>query len=174
MRPSLTCRFLTVGEVSGQRGTFYGRCALGDAEARVRWMNRVDHERLRGLQELRLELSSALRPSIEEFWRLKGHQLRAQRVGKDAESAAFTQALLALSERLTEAIEGFFDEKSGALAELNVPREPLVQLTRLSLDAFVQQTTAEQAEVELPREILSRFPPEVVAFVRPERSTSTA
>jgi hypothetical protein len=53
-----------------------------------------------------------------------------------------------------------------------MPREPLVQLTRLTLDAFVEQATSEQAEVALPGEVLSRFPPEVLALVRPESSAS--
>jgi hypothetical protein len=174
MRPSRTCRFLTVGEVSGLRGTFYGRCALGDSAARLKWMSRVDRERLQKLQELRLELSAFLKPSIEELWRLKGDQLRAQKLGDSEDPAAVTQALQDLAHRVTEGIEAFLDEKAQTLEELQLPREPLVQLTRLSLDAFVEQTTAEQADVELPREVLSRLPPEALALVRPESSVSSA
>jgi hypothetical protein len=174
MRPSRTCRFLTVGEVSGLRGTFYGRCAMGDAAARERWMSHVDRERLHKLQELRLELSAFLKPSIEELWRLKGDQLRGQRLGDGEDAAAPTQALQSLAQRVVEGIEAFFDAKSQTLEELQLPRGPLIQLTRLSLDAFVEQTTAEQADVELPREVLSRFPPEVLALVRPEPSVSTS
>jgi hypothetical protein len=168
MRPSRTCRFLTVGEVSGMRGTFYGRCALGDAAARERWISRVDRERLYKLQELRLELSAFLKPSIEELWRLKGDQLRAQRLGDHEDPVGQTQALQALAERVTEGIEAFLETKSKTLEELQLPPDSVVQWTRLTLDAFVKQTTAEQADVELPREMLSRFPPEVLALVRPE------
>jgi hypothetical protein len=157
MRPSRTCRFLTVGEVSGLRGTFYGRCAMGDAAARARWMSHVDRERLHKLQELRLELSAFLKPSIEELWRLKGDQLRGQRLGDGEDAAVPTQALQSLAQRVVEGIEAFFDAKSQTLEELQLPRGPLIQMTRLSLDAFVAQTTAEQADVELPREVLSRF-----------------
>jgi hypothetical protein len=170
LRPSRTCRFLTVGEVSGLRGTFYGRCALGDAAARQRWMSRIDRERLHKLQDLRLELSAFLKPSIEELWRLKGDQLRAQKLGEDP--AALTEALRTLADRIAEGIDTFLDSKSQTLEELQMPRGPLVQLTRLTLDAFVAQVTSEQAEVELPGEVLSRFPPEVLALVRPESSAS--
>ena len=173
MRPSRTCRFLTVGEVRGLRGTFYGRCALGDAAARERWMSRMDRERLQKLQDLRLELSAFLRPSIEELWRLKGDQLRAQRLGEGADPAVQTEALQALAQRVTDGIEAFFEEHSKTLEELGLPREPLVQVTRLSLDAFVAQTTAEQADIELPREVLSRFPPEILALVQPESSSTS-
>jgi hypothetical protein len=173
LRPSRTCRFLTVGEVSGLRGTFYGRCTLGDAEARQRWMSRVDRERLHRLQALRVELSAFLKPSIEELWRLKGEQLRAQRLGDGEDVGALTEALRTMADRVTEGVDAFLDAKSEALEELQMPREPLIQLTRLTLDAFIQQTTAEQAEIELPREVLSRFPPEVLALVRPESSVSS-
>ncbi|MBJ7599998.1 hypothetical protein [Candidatus Nephthysia bennettiae] len=173
LRPSRTCRFLTVGEVSGLRGTFYGRCALGDSSARQRWMNRIDRERLHKLQELRGELSAFLKPSIEELWRLKGDQLRAQRQGDGEDPTAFTEALRALADRMTEGIDTFFDSRAQTLDELQMPRESLVQLTRLTLDAFVDQATSEQAEVELPSEVLSRFPPEVLALMRPESSVSS-
>jgi hypothetical protein len=172
LRPSRTCRFLTVGEVSGLRGTFYGRCALGDAAARQRWMSRIDRERLNKLQDLRLELSAFLKPSIEELWRLKGDQLRAQRQGDGEDPVALTEALRALADRIAEGIDAFLDSRSQTLEELQMPRVPLVQLTRLTLDAFVEQDTSEQADVELPGEVLSRFPPEVLALVRPESSAS--
>src|SRR5918911_1893731 len=70
LRPSRTCRFLTVGEVGGTPGTFYGRCALGDAAARQRGMSSLDRDRVQRLQDLRLEMTSMLRPSLEELWRV--------------------------------------------------------------------------------------------------------
>ena len=70
LRPSRTCRFLTVGDVASQPGTFYARCALGDAAARVRWLGGLDRERLARLRELRRRLAEFLRPSLEELWRL--------------------------------------------------------------------------------------------------------
>jgi hypothetical protein len=173
LRPSRTCRFLTVGEVSGQRGTFYGRCALGDAGARQRWMNRIDRERLHKLQDLRLELSAFLKPSIEELWRLKGDQLRAQRLGTGEDTSELTEALQALTDRVAEGVDAFLQTRSQTLDELEMPREPLVQLTRLALDAFVAQVTAEQSHVELPGEVLSRFPPDLVALVQPESTPSS-
>jgi hypothetical protein len=168
LRPSRTCRFLTVGEVSGARGSFYGRCALGDGAARQRWIERVDRERLQKLNELRVKLATVMRPQIEELWRLKGDQLRSQKLGEARDADATTAALEAFSRRVTAQIETFLDLQSSTLAELQLPRDPLIQLTRLSLDSFVAQSTAEQSEVELPPEVLARFPPEVLALLRPD------
>src|SRR5918911_2813246 len=64
LRPSRTCRFLTVGDVSSQPGTFYARCALGDADARARWLAGLDRERLAKLQALRRRLAGFLRPPL--------------------------------------------------------------------------------------------------------------
>jgi hypothetical protein len=173
LRPSRTCRFLTVGEVTGLPGTFYGRCALGDAAARQRWMNSIDRERVQKMQDLRVELAAVLRPSIEELWRLKGDQLRARKLGGEEDPAQLTEALERLAERVGERVEAFLDTRSQVLQELQLPREPLLQVTRLALDAFIEQMTAEQAEVELPQEVLSRFPPEVLTLVRPEPPAGT-
>jgi hypothetical protein len=168
MRPTRTCRFLTVGEVSGLRGTFYGRCALGDAAARARWINRVDPERLGKLNRLRTDLAAFLRPNIEELWRLKGDQLRARRLGEGDDPVARTELLQAFSSRMTERIEAFLNDHSDTLDQLQLPREPLIEFVRVALDAFVEQSTAEQDEVELPREMLARLPPEVLTLLRPD------
>jgi hypothetical protein len=168
MRPTRTCRFLTVGEVSGTRGSFYGRCALGDSAARQRWIDRVDRDRLQKLNELRVKLAAVMRPQIEELWRLKGDQLRAQKHGEARDVDGSTAALEEFSRRVTAQIETFLDLHSSTLSELQLPRDPLIQLTRLSLESFVAQSTAEQSQVELPPEVLARFPPEVLALLRPD------
>ena len=167
LRPNRTCRFLTVGEASGTRGSFYGRCALGDAAARQRWIEHVDRERLEKLQALRTELGSLLRPQIEELWRLKGEQLRAQKRGEASEVAASTDALQLFSEPLNRQIESFFERHSTTLAELQLPRDPLEELARRALDAFVEQTTAEQEEFELPADVTDRLPPEIRTLLKP-------
>jgi hypothetical protein len=168
LRPSRTCRFLTVGEIPTQPGTFYGRCALGDAEARQRWVDSLDRERMRMLQGLRVELATLLRPSIEELWRLKGEQLRARKLGAEGDEAAHTRTLRALSEKVGERVAAFLDARSESLQDLRLPREPLIELTRRALDAFVQQDTAEQAALELPGEVVSRLPPDVLTLLRPD------
>lgn len=168
MRPTRTCRFLTVGEVSDRRGTFYGRCALGDAGARTRWINRVDPERLHKLNQLRTDLAAFLRPNIEELWRLKGDQLRARRLGEGDDPVARTEALRAFSGRVSERIEMFLNDHSDTLEQLQLPREPLIKFVRVALDAFVEQSTAEQGEVELPQELLAGLPPEILTLLRPD------
>ena len=167
LRPNRTCRFLTVGEASGARGSFYGRCALGDAAARQRWIEQVDRERFEKLQALRAELGSLLRPQIEELWRLKGDQLRAQRRGEAEEVAASTEALQRFSQPLGGQIESFFERHSATLAELDLPRDPLDELVRRALESFVDQTTAEQGEVELPADVAEHLPPEIRTLLKP-------
>jgi hypothetical protein len=128
----------------------------------------VDRDRLQKLNELRVKLAAVMRPQIEELWRLKGDQLRAQKLGETRDAEASTAALEEFSLRVTVQIETFLDAQSSTLVELQLPRDPLIQLTRLSLDSFVAQSTAEQSEVELPPEVLARFPPEVRALLRPD------
>jgi hypothetical protein len=167
LRPSRSCRFLTVGEAPEVRGTFYARCALGDADARERWIDRLDRERLQKLQELRLDLSASVRPYVEELWRLKGDQLRAQKQG-EAGAPLATDALQSVSASVTQAIELFLDGNTARLEELQLPRDALVKATVISLDAFVRQPTTEETQIELPESVLAGFPKEVQAFLRPQ------
>jgi hypothetical protein len=166
LRPSLSCRFLTVGEVPTIHGTFYARCALGDAAARRRWIERIDRERLQKLRSLRSDLAASLRPQIEELWRLKGDQLRAQKQA-DATWPDATAALQAVSSQVTTAVESFLDQNTATLKELKLPREALVKATLMSLEAFIEQPTTEEGQVELPEEVLAGFPREVRALLHP-------
>jgi hypothetical protein len=169
LRPSRSCRFLTVGELATIQGTFYARCSLGDAVARERWIDHLDRARLQKLQVLRLDLASSLRPQIEELWRLKGDQLRAHRQGEPEHPDA-TAALQAVSGQVTSAVERFLDQNLERLAELKLPREAMVKATLISLEAFIAQPTSEEGQVELPDEVLAGFPKEVRALLRPTRS----
>ena len=171
LRPSRSCRFLTVGETPRARGRFYGRCALGDAAARERWIEKLDRERLQKLQELRLDLSASVRPYVEELWRLKGDQLRAQKQG-EAGGLPATDALQSLSDHVTQEIELFLDANSARLEELQLPRDALVKATVISLDAFIRQPTTEETQIELPEAVLAGFPKEVRAFLRPDPADS--
>ena len=166
LRPSRTCRFLTVGAVAGQPGTFYARCALGDAEARLSWLDGLDRERLARLQALRQRMAEFMGPHLEELWRLKGEQLRARGLSESGPSGV-QQALQTLSDRLAQEVERFLEEQETGLAELGIPSDALLEATLLSLRAFVEQPTGELTDVELPDDLLRRFPQEVQALVRP-------
>lgn len=174
LRPSRTCRFLTVGEVRDFPGTFYGRCALGDAEARSNLLSRLDRERLAQLQTLRLELANLARAFVEELWQLKGEQLRVENLGQPGDSHASEQALQSLSNRFLRQTEAFLEEHDDSLRELGLPVDAVLQATAIALDAFVQQRTAEETQFELPDEVLERFPSDVRELVRPVSSLPRA
>ena len=165
LRPSRTCRFLTVGDVSSQPGTFYARCALGDADARARWLAGLDRERLARLQALRRRLAVFVRPHLDELWRLKGEQLRARGLSH-SDPSDFQQAVQSLSDRLTLEVERFLEEQETGLAELGIPSDALLEATLLSVRTFVEQPTGELTDLELPDALLRRFPREVQALVQ--------
>jgi hypothetical protein len=171
LRPSRTCRFLTVGEVAGARGTFYGRCTLGDANDRAAWISRLDRDRLHTLQTMRLDLARYMRSRSEELWRLKGEQLRAQKLGQGEEPAALKRELEALCDEILRSMEAFIDDNAHTMRELGMPKDALVQATLIALEAFVRQPTAEQADLSLPDDVLNRFSPEVRALILPPSAT---
>jgi hypothetical protein len=171
--PTRTCRFLTVGELTEPAGTFYGRCALGDTEARLAYVGRVDRDRLTKLRALQLQLASFSRPYVKELWRLKGDQLRVQNLGPTAaspEDADLDRALRSLRGRFLREIERFLEEHHESLRELGLPPDAVLHAASITLETFIRQQTSAQAPDELPDEVLERFPSDVRELLRPVSS----
>jgi hypothetical protein len=170
--PTRTCRFLTVGELTEPAGTFYGRCALGDAEARLAFVGRLDRARLAKLRALQLQLASFSRPYVKELWRLKGDQLRTQNLapGAGGEAGDLDRALHSVRGRFLREIERFLEEHDEGLRELGLPPDAVLQAASITLETFMRQQTTAQAPVELPDEVLERFPSDVRELLRPVSS----
>src|ERR1700716_416002 len=164
LEPVLTCRHLETRAMT-QRHRWYAACALGDAEARHRWVREVGAPRLDRIRAVQRELGAAIAPHVSRLWELKGQQLLALRDGKDPGPA--TSELRRLGAEMTEELSSFVKGHSQAFAAIEMPAEATMQLVRAAIDRFLDTRFATEVSLEVPDDLLKKFPEPVQSFFRP-------
>ena len=102
------------------------------------------------------------RPACGE---LKGQQLLALRDGKDPEPA--TGELRRLGAQMTEEISSFVKGHRQAFDAIEMPADATMQLARAAIDRFVDTHFATEVSLDVPDDLLKRFPEPVQSFFRP-------
>src|SRR5437868_3024141 len=120
LEPVLTCRHLETRALP-QRHRWYAACALGNRDARSRWVRQIGGARLERIRAIQRQLGAATAPYTARLWDLKGQQLRAFRDGRDAGPA--TTELRGLAGEMTGELDRFLRERSLAFAEIGMPIE---------------------------------------------------
>jgi hypothetical protein len=110
-------------------------------------------------------LGGAIAPFMTRLWELKGQQLLALRDGKDPEPAA--GELRRLGTQVTEEVSSFVKGHTQALAAIEMPADATMQLVRAAVDRFVDTHFATEVSLEVPDDLLKRFPEPVQSFFRP-------
>jgi hypothetical protein len=164
LEPVLTCRHLETRAMT-QRHRWYAACALGDAEARRRWVREVGAPRLDRIRAVQRELGAAIAPHVSRLWELKGQQLLALRDGKDPEPA--TRELRLLAAQMTEELSSFVKGHTQAFAAIEMPADATMQLVRAAIDRFLDPRFATEVSIEVPDDLLKKFPEPVQSFFRP-------
>jgi hypothetical protein len=149
-----------------QRHRWYGACALGNSDARSRWVRQVGVVRLERIRAVQRELGAAIAPYTTQLWELKGQQLRAIRDGGDAGPA--TAELRRLAGRVTSELDQFLHKRSAVFAEVDMPIDAAGKLIQIAIDRFIDTQYASEVSFEVPDDVLQRFPEPVRAFFRPE------
>jgi hypothetical protein len=162
--PVLTCRHLETRALA-ERHRWYPACALGDAEARRRWVRDLGVVRLDKIRALQRRLGLVIQPFSGELWRLKGRQLRAFRDGRDTE--VVTGELRTLTSQMGTETDAFINGNTEAFSEVGMPADAARHLLHIALERFVEMQFASEVSFEVPDEALQRFPESVRIFFRP-------
>ena len=166
--PVITCRHLETRALP-QRHRWYAACALGDAEARRRWVRELGPVRLGRIRGLQREIGEVMAPYSPRLWTLKGQQLRAIRDNRDA--SAITAELRALAGQVTASLNAFLAERQQAFAEVDLPVDAARNLIQVALDRFIDTQFSSEVSFEVPDDALQRFPEAVRSFFRPSASS---
>jgi hypothetical protein len=171
LQPVWTCQHLEVRPtgVSGHR--YYGRCSIGDAAARERWVEQVRVARLLTLRDLSIQVNRIARPLVTELWAAKGRQLEARKSAQG--DAAETRTVEEVAERMRSQVIAFLDEHKAELDAAGLPYDAVVVLVGVLLERFVTQTTTD-APPGLPPEVLAGFPEAVRIFFDPSQGAPEA
>jgi len=164
LQPVVTCRHLEIRALNA-RHRWYGACALGDVEARQRWAKDVGSSRLARIRKLQAEMGRAIHSEMNRLWQVKGQQLQAYRANADA--GALTHELQELSDRAIAHLMSFIEGHAAAFAEVGMPQDALVQLTKLSFDRFIETRYTAEVSLEVPDSVLAGMSEPVRTYFRP-------
>ncbi|MDQ6884596.1 MAG: hypothetical protein M3077_10245 [Candidatus Dormibacteraeota bacterium] len=164
LQPVLTCRHLEVRSMNA-RHRWYGACALGDAVARRDWAEEVGTSRLALIRDFQAEMGRAIRPEVVRLWQVKGQQLQAIKANADA--GPLTRELRQLSDQATQHLVRFMESRTALLAEVGLPVDALVQLTKLAFDRFIESRYTAEVSLDVPDTVLKGMSEPVRAFFRP-------
>ena len=159
----MTCRHLESRLMPNTNYRWYGACVLGDAEARRRWSNAIGVDRLHDISTLRQEVSALSMPYIQRLIELKN-------MPPGNNPLAHTRQMQGVVDDFMTKMTVLLRERKAVLDELHLPLEACIRLLGIAIDRFVQQGLNE-AEWEVPDEVLTLFPDDVRAYFRPGRAT---
>ena len=171
LEPVVTCRHLETRALR-ERHRWYGACALGDAQSRRNWATDVGVRRLAKIAQLQREMAKATNGDMQRLWQLKAQQLQAYRRG--TETAAITAELRQLSGRALGNLDAFLKSRAQLLAEVGMPLESMIELTRLAFDRFIEGRQSSEVSLEVPDSVLDGLSAPVRAFFRPTRAEPKA
>jgi multidrug efflux pump subunit AcrA (membrane-fusion protein) len=167
--PVVTCRHLETRALS-QRHRWYAACALGDAEARRRWVRELGVGRLERIRTLQRETADVMEPYSPRLWELKGEQLRALRDSRDA--SAITAQLRELGNQVATSLGTFLAQRQQAFAEVDLPIDAARNLIQVAIDRFIDTQFSSEVSFEVPDDALQRFPEAVRSFFRPSAAAT--
>lgn len=165
LTPVITCRHLEPGSTHEGAG-FYPKCALGDAAARLAWVERVGQDRLAKLRELSIEYRGWAGELMPQLWERKAAVLAAESAHRDS-SEEKAELKVAIAE-LTANAEAWIDARGDRLREVGLAPDAVKPLVRVAIQAWANTPTA-GVRSWVSEQILEEFPPEVQAFIRAGR-----
>lgn len=163
-----TCRHLSTGNDLEKRGRFYPRCALGNGEQRLQWLAQVGPARLDVVRALQDEFDQFSLPHRELLFDARA------RLHAGPASAAAEPELEQLISSFLATIDRFLEQNDERFRDVGLPTEPLRQLIRDWVWAWVR--TPDHATPRLNEAPLELFAKPVRAFlgvpVEPAKSSA--
>jgi hypothetical protein len=115
-------------------------------------------------------MGEAMSPYMPRLWTLKGQQVLAVRDNRDP--SAITAELRTVAAQATDVFDAFLADHQAALAEIELPVDAARSLTQLAIDRFIEPQLSSEISIEVPDDILQRFPDSVRIFFRPPATPS--
>jgi anti-anti-sigma regulatory factor len=141
----LTCRHLTVGTEDSERGTFYPRCSLGDADRRLHWVNQVSPGRLHVLRSIEEEFEAFAAARKADLFAAKAAALEE---GSGGPAQRRLERLM--NEFLADAAD-FLAGREGRFRDLGIPIQDVLALTRDVAGTWVHSRRLDMLELPTPK-----------------------
>jgi hypothetical protein len=131
---------------------------VGDAEARLRWVERLNPDRVNRMRELRRRFAEFARPHVAAIWEAKASSV------KDRSRASSVREL---ARRYLALVDGFVNDNASEFEALALPPAAAKALVVAAVEQWLQSTQTPSA-FKIPEQILERFPPAGRLFIQPE------
>ncbi|GAC1577436.1 MAG: hypothetical protein NVS3B24_08480 [Candidatus Dormibacteria bacterium] len=153
LNPIWTCNFLSPKRAADRAHGYYACCALGDAAARVAWVEAVRKDRLDQVTHLRRQVIEVARPYLVEVYAAKSRQLE----GGDSQDRA-TADLEQAVERMEADILAYIDLHAQEFEAASMPVAAVKEMMTLALRDMVDRRELGGQNFSPPPELLEKFP----------------
>lgn len=166
LKPIWSCRHLEARAVAGRTGRYYGACQFGDSAARQKWAEGIGLERIRAIQQLRVEVMPIAQGFIDAMGVLKARQIEAAHL--DGELEDIRLGMEALGEEYLAELDEQLRRRLALLERAQMPKRALLQLAKQWVGEVIQDTWATPARRQhLPDDLLAALPESVRRFYAP-------
>lgn len=164
--PVWTCQHLGSSRHAEGKG-FYGRCGVGDALARTRWLAVARTSQLRQIQELRMAFAEEVGPQLADLYRA-----RAATVPRSQDQRGDWQRVATATDTLIAAVGAYATSHSDALMAAGIEPTELTRCYRASIDDFKRVPAVEGWSP--PASVVGEFSGGIRAFMRPDLYATAA
>jgi PAS domain S-box-containing protein len=154
-----TCEHLVASGIAGQHA-FYGRCSLGDAMARSRWLAAAAQQGLTRVRSMRIAFFSHAESAIRE---LTSALAQARTAGRTPESL---RRIRTAGERVLKAFDQFTAKNGKGLTDAGLDAATLHRALQETLVDAIQR--GEQQALRPKQSLIAGYPRPVQAFLRPD------
>lgn len=159
VNPVWTCEHLSATKIPGQY-RYYGRCGLGDAIGRSRWLEAAPDHDLLGLRGLRIDFYRAAAGPLAEFIVARA----ADRSGSWHQEPG--GRLAAAVTAVLDVLDTFAESNPERFAAARLDHAMLRDCVQATLNEALQSRTAEGLRPSAG--LVERYPVSVQAFLRPD------
>lgn len=158
VRPVWTCQHLSAARLLTQ-ARYYGRCGLGDALGRSRWLAAAAENGLLEIRTLRAEFFEAAEVELSEL-------IAAEAAIKSGAMRPADPSLDTASRAVLNALDAFAGQRSGAFASAGLDPALLRSCVESSLSLATHRSTVDA--LRPPADLVAGYPLAVQAFLRPD------
>jgi hypothetical protein len=162
LQPVWTCNFLVPRRSGSREKGFYAACALGDAAARVRWVDEVRKDRLDNVVRLQRGTAAVAQPHIALIYATKGRQVTPGDTQLQA-TAELNDLLAALEADVSRYIDAHRDEFEAA----SLPVDACKEMMTLAVRQMLESRSAAPPQFRPPDALLEKFPAELRPLLFP-------
>jgi len=157
LNPIWTCGFLSPRRAADRTHGYYACCSLGDAAARVAWVESIHKDRLDQVTYLRRQIIEVARPHLVEMYAAKSRQLEGGLTSKVGATAELKQVLAKVETDVVAYIDLHAEEFEAA----SMPVAPVKELMTLAVRHMVERRELGGQGFVPPPDLLEKFPEEI-------------